>query len=70
VDGGDGLAAVALCNYLAGTAFALAALGSDAELELDVVEIHAGARMAGDFPVGNAMADTDDHGVQQQVVWS
>ncbi len=42
--------------------FASPALGGDTELELDVVEAHAGSCMAGNITLGNAFADTDDHG--------
>ena len=52
----------ALCEYITGAAFAAAALGGDAEFELDLVEAHACARMADDVTVRDAAADTDDHG--------
>jgi hypothetical protein len=42
--------------------FALAALGGNTELELDLVEPHASFRMAGNFAIRNSTADTDDHG--------
>ena len=62
VDCRSRMASPALRHDLTCTSLALAALGGNAKLELDLVEAHAGAGMARNLAVGNAAADTDDHG--------
>jgi hypothetical protein len=51
----------ALGYNVTGTTFALPALGGDTQLELDLVEAHACACMAGNFAIRNPVADADDH---------
>lgn len=60
--GCHGLAGAALRHHVTRAAFAAAALGGDTELKLDLVKAHARAGMACDFTVGDAAANTDDHG--------
>ena len=62
VQGGHGVADAALFDQLARTAFAAAATGGHAQLQLDVVEAHPSARLAADFAVGHSVADTNNHG--------
>jgi hypothetical protein len=59
---GDRVRGVALGNDIARASFALTTLGRNAQFELDFVKAHPGARMASDFTVRDATADTDDHG--------
>ena len=62
MQGSDRVRSVALGNDIPRASFALAALGGHAEFELDFVEAHTGTRVACDFTVGDATANTDDHG--------
>lgn len=63
IDGRHGAAGVALLHQTAGHAFAIAALGGDAQLELNVVKIHAGVGVACNLTVRHSAADTHDHGL-------
>ena len=58
----------ALGDHIPSAAFAAAALGSDTEFELNLVEAHACAGVANYFTVRDAAADTDDHGGGSVVV--
>ncbi len=51
-----------LFDHIACAALAASADSGHAELELDVVEAHAGVRMTSDLAIGNSVADTNDHG--------
>ena len=51
----------ALGHHVAGVVLALAALGGDAELELDLVKTHASTCVTRKFAVGDTVADADDH---------
>jgi hypothetical protein len=55
--------AVALRDNVTRATFALAALGSDTQFELDLVKAHARTGVAGDFAVGDSAADTNNHGL-------
>ena len=61
-DAGDRGGPGALRHHLTRPVFALAALGGDPQLELDVVKTQAGTGMAGNFVLGNTAADANDHG--------
>jgi len=52
---------LAFAHHLAGAAFTAAALGGDAQLQLDVAEIRTRLDPAGDVTVGDLVADADDH---------
>jgi len=69
VKGRDRVRSVALGNDIPRTSFALAALGGHAKFELNFVEAHTGTRMASDFTVGDATANTDDHGGKARTGW-
>ena len=57
------LGATALRSDAASGFFAAAALRGHAQFQLDLVKTQTGARVACDFPIRNATADTDDHGL-------
>lgn len=48
-------------HHVAGTTFAAAALGGDAQFKLDVIEVHTGRCVAGNVPVADALADANNH---------
>lgn len=52
----------ALRHDIAGAALAAAALGGNAQLELDFVKAQTRPGVAGNFSVRNSAAYTDDHG--------
>lgn len=52
----------ALRHHIAGAAFAAAALGGNAQFELDFVKAQTRPGVAGNFSVRNSAAYTDDHG--------
>ena len=58
-----GAAGAALRHHVTRTTFALPALGSDTQLELDFVKTHPCAGMAGNVTVRDSAADANDHGV-------
>jgi hypothetical protein len=68
LDVGGRAAGAALRHHVAGAAFALAALGGDAEFELDLVKAQACTGMAGNFAVRDSAADANDHGVAWLVI--
>jgi hypothetical protein len=61
LDVGGRAAGAALRHHVAGAAFALAALGGNAEFELDLVKAQACTGMAGNFAVRDSAADANDH---------
>ena len=65
VDGGAGAARAALGDDVAGTGFALAALGGDTQFKLDLIKTHAGVRVASNFSIRNPVADANDHDFKQ-----
>ena len=58
----EGGTCVALAHQLSRTTFAVAALGGNAQLELDFVKAQTRPGVAGNFSVRNSAAYTDDHG--------
>lgn len=67
VDQRHGLAGVALLHQVARGAFAAPALGSNAQLELDFIKVHARVCMTRNLTIGNSAADTDDHGLASRL---
>lgn len=51
----------ALRDNITGTTLALPALSGDTQFELDLIKAHTGTCMAGNFAIGNPVADADDH---------
>ena len=58
----EGGTCVALAHQLSRTTFAVAALGGNAQFQLDLVKPHACPGKAGNVAVGDPVADADDHG--------
>ncbi|BEU97127.1 hypothetical protein ACDW_28320 [Acidovorax sp. DW039] len=56
------MGAAALRHDIAGAAFAAAALGGDAQFELDFVKAQTRPGVAGNLSVRNSAAYADDHG--------
>lgn len=52
----------ALRHHVARASLAASALGGNTELQLDFVETQASPGVAGYFAIGDATADTNDHG--------
>lgn len=63
LDVGCRAGAAALRDDVARAAFALAALGGDTQLELNLVKTQTGTGVAGNFAVRDSAANTDDHGL-------
>ena len=64
----NGVRCAALRHHVTGAALAATALGGNAQFELDLVEAHASAGMAGNLSVRNPAANTDNHD-GKQAVW-
>lgn len=61
LDVGGRAACTALGYHIPGATFALPALGRNTQFELNLVKTQAGTCVAGDFAVGDSVADADDH---------
>jgi hypothetical protein len=57
-----GARSTALRHHIPGAFFTFAALRGDPKFKLDVIEAHARTHVAMDFTIGNAFADTNNHG--------
>lgn len=58
----------ALLDHIAGATFAAAALQSNTQFELDLIERHPRMRVASDLFVRDSAANTNDHGQMNSVV--
>lgn len=63
LDVGCGTGAVALRDDVTRATFALAALGGDTQLKLNLFKTQSGTCVSGNFAVRDSAADTDDHGL-------
>ena len=52
----------ALLDNVSRTTFTLAALGGDAQFELNLVKTHARTGVAGNVAIRNSVADANNHG--------